>query len=86
MKIQIELLDEPMLYLSQMKAVDKYIKENTVTIDEIDFFGHVLSKRPRIKETNRNFGTKVSCDRYTYHISCKKTQGGLYKFQVWKAV
>lgn len=87
MKIEIELLNEPSTYKIQMLAVDKYIKNNTLKTETIDFLGLTISEVPTIKETVKGIGVKVELDKYLrkFHVSCNKTKGGIYKFKVWNA-
>ena len=88
MKIEIELLDEPTSYKVQMLAVEKYIKENTLKLDKTEFLGLTVAEKPSIKETAKNTGHKIEIEESyrRFHISCKKTKGGIYKFKVWNAV
>ena len=88
MKIEIELLNDPISYKAQLLVVDKYIKENTTKVDIIDFMGLPVSTIPTIKETPKNCGVKIEIEESyrRYHVSCKKTKGGIYKFKVWNAV
>jgi hypothetical protein len=87
MNIQIELLNEPTTYKMQFLAVDKYIKENTLKLDEFDFLGINVATYPTIKETPKNTGVKIKLEETyrEFHVSCKRTKGGTYKFQVWNA-
>lgn len=87
MKIEIELLNEVTIYKPQMLAVDKYIINNTIKVEESDFLGIVVSQKPVIKETPENTGLKIELDGYhrSFHVSCRKTKSGVYKFKVWNA-
>lgn len=88
MKIEIELLNDLISYKAQLLVVDKYIKENTIKVDITDFIGLPVSTVPTIKETPKNYGVKIEIEESyrRYHVSCKKTKGGIYKFKVWNAV
>jgi hypothetical protein len=88
MKIEIELLNEPTTYKAQLLVVEKYIKENTLKLESIDFFGIPVATRPTIKETPKNCGVKIETEESyrKYHVSCRRTKGGIYKFNVWNAV
>lgn len=87
MKIEIELLDVPNEYKLQFSAVEKYIKENTLKIEEVDFLGIPVATKPTIRETAKNTGTKVQLEGhwFEYHVSCRRTKSGIYKFKVWRA-
>lgn len=87
MKIEIELQDEPNTYLGQFDAVDEYIRQNTIKIEDTEFFGITVASVPIIKETNKNTGVKIKPQStwYEYFVSCRKTKGGIYKFKVWRA-
>lgn len=88
MKIEVELLDDPVAYKAQLLSVEKYIKDNTIKLEMSDFLGIPIATTPTIRETNKNCGEKIeieeSCRRF--HVSCKKTKGGIYKFKVWNAI
>lgn len=94
MKIEIELLDIDIPYSAQFEAVDKYIKNNTVKVEEFNYFGEtprgrgdlVLYTKKIIAETKNNCGYRIELERYRFHVSCKKTKGGTYKFKVWQAI
>lgn len=88
MKVEIELLNESNSYKVQMLAVDRYIKDNTIKVFKTDFLGITVSEEPVIKETNKNCGQKIEIEESyrKFHVSCKKTKGGIYKFKVWNAV
>lgn len=87
MKLEIELLNEVSTYKVQMLCVEKYIEENTIKVDEIDFLGIYVAQTPIIKETPKDTGVKINIDLSyrCYHVSCRKTKGGIYKFKVWNA-
>jgi hypothetical protein len=85
MKIHIEL-NENTNIAAQLSAVNIYIdKYSTKTYEKNDFSGFqdVIIK---LEETKKNNGIKIESDVYTpFHVSCKKTKSGLYKFKVWNA-
>lgn len=87
MKIEIELLDDITSYEGQFEAVRKYIKENTIKINTVDFMKIVIAEIPEIKQTIKNTGERIKpeCTWREYYVSCKKTKKGMYKFKVWNA-
>jgi hypothetical protein len=94
MKIQIELLDEPSSYDLQFLTVLKYIKENTTSTKDYNYFAEpvkvgdlTLFSKIEVKETKPNTGVEIDLDGCwrKFHVSCKKTKGGVYKFKVWNA-
>lgn len=87
MKIEIDLLDEISSYEGQFEVVRQYIKKNTESIDNTKFFGLLTSEIPKIKETKKYTGEKIkpNCSWREYHVSCRKTNKGVYKFKVWNA-
>jgi len=87
MKIEIELQNHPDTYLNQFDAVDEYIKQNTLKVDKTDFLGVTVAEVPLIKETLKNTGVKIQpkSTYRKYHVSCRKTKSGIYKFKVWIA-
>lgn len=90
MRIELEMMDNGIPYIQQMEAVDKYMRANTIKTEDIDFFGTQIASKPIIKETRtrRGFtqGQKVETTHKSFHVSCRKTKGGIYKFNVWQAV
>lgn len=88
MKIEIELLDDPIAYKAQLLVVEKYIKENTTKVEVKEFLGIAVATKPTIAETPKNCGVKIEIEESyrRFHVSCKKTKGGIYKFKVWNAV
>lgn len=82
MKIEIDLMSNGIPYIQQMEAVDNYIKNNTTHTEVVQFLGIDIAKNPQIKETVKNTGEKIG----KFHVSCKRTKGGIYKFNVWQAV
>jgi len=88
MKIEIELLDDPISYKAQMLVVAKYIKENTTKTELVDFLRIAVATIPTIKETAKNTGVKIEIEESyrRFHLSCNKTKGGIYKFKVWDAI
>lgn len=87
MKIEIELLDEPNSFDIQMSAINKYIKDNTISSEDIEFFGLNIATKVQIKTTAKNTGVKIEQENTwrKFHVSCSRTKGGLYKFKVWNA-
>lgn len=97
MKIEIDLMDNGIPYLLQMEAVDIYIKHNTIKSIGYNFFGNVVVNKddltlyteidiqPTKKIGGFETGTKIKFKNQSFHVSCKKTKGGVYKFNVWLA-
>ena len=88
MNIRITLFGEPSSYKVQLEAVSEYIKKNTIKVDTTEFFGHTIYLTPTIKETPKGQGEKIQLESTyrKFHISCRKTKGGIYKFNIWNAV
>jgi hypothetical protein len=87
MKIELELLNEPRIFDKQMMVVNKYIEENTIKLETNVFLGITISENPVIRETPKNTGVKIEIENCwrKFHVSCRKTKGGIYKFKVWNA-
>lgn len=85
MKIHIELNQNNNI-AAQLSAVNIYIdKYSTKTYEKNDFDG-LQNVVIRLEETKKNNGIKIESDVYKpFHVSCKKTKSGLYKFKVWNA-
>lgn len=88
MKIELELLNDPISFKSQMLVVAEYIRKNTVKTEVMDFLGIPVSTKVVLKETMKNCGEKIEIEGSyrRYHVSCRRTKGGVYKFKVWNAV
>jgi threonine dehydrogenase-like Zn-dependent dehydrogenase len=86
MKIEIDLMDIDIPYIQQMEAVCEYIKKNTTHIEKHEFLGIEIAKTPVVKETKKGTGVKIETTNRNFHVSCRKTKGGTYKFIVWQAV
>jgi len=94
MKIEIDLMDNGIPYYQQMEAVDLYIKGAAVKIDNYDYFAREVVKQGDVtlfskltlKTTNKDEGCRVETSHRNFHVSCKRTKGGIYKFKVWQAV
>lgn len=85
MKVEIEMMDIGIPYSQQMEAVDTYITLFTTghIKDEWTFGFRYL---PIIKETKKGTGQRIETSGRAFHVSCKKTNGGMYKFKVWQAI
>lgn len=88
MNIRITLFGEPSSYKVQLEAVSEYIKKNTIKVNTTEFLGTTVGYYPLIKETPKGQGEKIQLESTykKFHISCRKTKGGIYKFNIWNAV
>lgn len=85
MKIEVDLINDVNIK-AQLATLSKYIEINSTLTKEEGFLGMYVYELD-IKETPKGVGEKVETKKYCpFHISCRKTVGGLYKFKVWSAV
>lgn len=92
MKIEIDL-NNSLPLKGQLLAVDKYIRQNIKSTIDFDCWGEQILKGenktafssiPVVAETPKNTGYKLETDFGKYHVSCRKTKGGMYKFKTWR--
>lgn len=88
MNIRVTLFGEPSSYKIQLEAISEYIKQNTIKVDTTDVLGITVGYSPLIKETPKGQGEKIKLEStwQKFHVSCRRTKGGIYKFNIWNAI
>lgn len=94
MKIEIDL-NNSLPLKGQLIAVNEYIRLNIKSTIKFNCFGEVIrddkeevafSKIPILNLTKKNGGKRLETVYGNYHVSCRKTKGGMYKFKTWGAI
>lgn len=78
MKLHLDLHNSLPLKF-QLEAVNIYINKYRYSQTGFD-------TELNIKPTPKDIGFKIETSYGSYHVSCKKTKKGIYKFKVWQAV
>jgi hypothetical protein len=79
MKIEINM-DNKLPLKGQLRAVENYMFDKRIS--ESKGFDETLN----LQETPEGLGLKIETDFGSFYVSCKKTKGGVYKFETWLAI